>query len=66
MIIFHEHRKTDAEEHVLSLRKLKISENVQIRMLLLFCLKFVISRNISLEFTSFTVFEIINSGTQIL
>lgn len=42
MIIFHEHRKTDAEEHVLSLRKLKISENVQIRMLLLFCLKFVI------------------------
>ena len=42
MIIFHEHRKTDAEEHVLSLRKLKISVNVQIRMLLLFCLKFVI------------------------
>ena len=42
MIIFHEHRKTDAEEHILSLRKLKISENVQIRMLLLFCLKFVI------------------------
>ena len=34
--------------------------------LLLSCLKFVISRNISLEFTSFTVFEIINSGTQIL
>ena len=42
MIIFHEHRKTDGKEHVLSLRKLKISENVQIRMLLLFCLKFVI------------------------